>query len=51
MSVFRVCGTDMEIAFPCDRDRARIMEDSEYYNLRNYALDFLFKRYAHDDVG
>jgi hypothetical protein len=24
------------------------MEDPEYYNLRNYALDFLFRRFAHD---
>ncbi|WP_417006618.1 hypothetical protein [Anabaenopsis arnoldii] len=27
------------------------MEDPEYYKLRNYALDFLFNRFAHDDVG
>ncbi|MEB3218119.1 MAG: nitrate ABC transporter ATP-binding protein [Nostocales cyanobacterium 94392] len=44
-------GEVMEIAFPRPRDRTRIMEDPEYYNLRNYALDFLFNRYAHDDVG
>jgi len=25
------------------------MEDPEYYNLRNYALDFLFHRFAHDE--
>ncbi|MGB3758017.1 MAG: nitrate ABC transporter ATP-binding protein [Rivularia sp. (in: cyanobacteria)] len=44
-------GEVMEIAFPRPRDRARIMEDPEYYKLRNYALDFLFNRFAHDDVG
>lgn len=43
-------GEVMEISFPRPRDRARIMEDPEYYNLRNYALDFLYNRYAHDDV-
>ncbi len=44
-------GEVMEIPFPRPRDRVRIMEDPEYYKLRNYALDFLFNRYAHDDVG
>lgn len=42
-------GEVMEIPFPRPRDRARIMEDPEYYNLRNYALDFLYNRFAHDD--
>lgn len=41
-------GEIMEIPFPRPRDRARIMEDPEYYNLRNYALDFLYNRFAHD---
>ncbi|NWF59432.1 MAG: ATP-binding cassette domain-containing protein [Fischerella sp.] len=44
-------GEVMEIPFLRPRDRARIMEDPQYYKLRNYALDFLFNRYAHDDVG
>ncbi len=44
-------GEVMEIPFPRPRERVRIMEDPEYYKLRNYALDFLFNRYAHDDVG
>lgn len=44
-------GEVMEIPFPRPRDRLRIMEDPQYYKLRNYALDFLFNRYAHDDVG
>ncbi|MFM7579916.1 MAG: bacitracin ABC transporter ATP-binding protein, partial [Microcystaceae cyanobacterium] len=26
-----------------------IMEDPEYYKLRNDALDFLYNRFAHDD--
>lgn len=42
-------GEIMEIHFPRPRDRARIMEDPEYYKLRNYALEFLYSRFAHDD--
>jgi bicarbonate transport system ATP-binding protein len=44
-------GEVMEIPFPRPRDRARIMEDPQYYKLRNHALDFLYNRFAHDDVG
>ena len=44
-------GEVMQIPFPRPRDRARIMEDPEYYKLRNQALDFLFHRFAHDDVA
>jgi bicarbonate transport system ATP-binding protein len=44
-------GEVLEIPFPRPRDRARIMEDPEFYNLRNYALDYLYTRFAHDDVG
>ncbi len=44
-------GEVMEIPFPRPRNRARIMEDPKYYELRNYALDFLFRRYAHDDAA
>ena len=43
-------GEVMEIPFPRPRDRTRIMEDPKYYKLRNYALDFLYHRFAHDDV-
>ncbi len=43
-------GEVMEIPFPRPRDRDRIMEDPEYYKLRNRALDFLYHRFAHDDV-
>jgi bicarbonate transport system ATP-binding protein len=42
-------GEIMEIPFPRPRDRDRIMEDPQYYDLRNYALDFLYNRFAHDD--
>ena len=42
-------GEVLEIPFPRPRDRVQMMEDPEYYNLRNYALDFLFHRFAHDD--
>jgi nitrate ABC transporter ATP-binding subunit len=43
-------GEVIEIPFRRPRDRARIMEMPEYYKLRNYALDFLYNRFAHDDV-
>ncbi len=42
-------GEVLEIPFERPRDRTQIMEDPEYYNLRNYALDFLYNRFAHDD--
>jgi len=44
-------GEVLDIPFTRPRDRARIMEDPQYYQLRNYALDFLYNRFAHDDVG
>lgn len=44
-------GEIMTIPFSRPRDRDRIMEDPEYYKLRNYALDFLYNRFAHDDVA
>lgn len=43
-------GEVLPITFPRPRDRARIMEDPEYYNLRNRALDFLYRRFAHGAV-
>lgn len=42
-------GEILEIPFERPRDRTQIMEDPEYYNLRNYALDSLYRRFAHDD--
>jgi len=43
-------GEVMDIPFARPRDRTRIMEDPQYYKLRNYALDFLYHRFAHDDT-
>lgn len=42
-------GEVLNIPFSRPRNRAQILEDPEYYNLRNHALDFLFRRFAHDD--
>jgi nitrate/nitrite transport system ATP-binding protein len=42
-------GEVLEIPFSRPRNRRRIMENPEYYNLRNYALDFLYRRCAHVD--
>jgi nitrate/nitrite transport system ATP-binding protein len=42
-------GEDMRVPFNRPRDRARIMEDPKYYELRNFALEFLFSRYAHTE--
>jgi len=44
-------GEVLRIPFPRPRDRERIMEDPRYYDLRNEALDFLYNRFAHDDVA
>lgn len=44
-------GEVLEIPFSRPRDRAVILEDSQYYDLRNYALDFLYRRFAHDDAA
>jgi nitrate ABC transporter ATP-binding subunit len=44
-------GEILDIPFPRPRDRAQIMEDPLYYDLRNRALDFLYNRFAHDDVA
>ncbi|MFN5514972.1 MAG: ABC transporter ATP-binding protein [Cyanobacteriota bacterium] len=42
-------GEILEIPFARPRNRAQIMDDPKYYEMRNYALDFLFHRYAHDE--
>jgi nitrate/nitrite transport system ATP-binding protein len=31
--------------------RTKLMEDPAYYELRNYALDFLYNKFAHDDAA
>jgi nitrate/nitrite transport system ATP-binding protein len=41
-------GEVLDIPFPRPRNRAQVMEDPLYYELRNHALDFLYHRYAHD---
>jgi nitrate/nitrite transport system ATP-binding protein len=43
-------GEILDIPFSRPRNRARIMEDPKYYELRNYALDFLYNKFAHDDA-
>ena len=42
-------GEVLDIPFTRPRNRSQIMEDPHYYELRNYALDFLYRRFAHDD--
>ncbi len=42
-------GEILEIPFARPRNRSKIMEDPRYYELRNHALDFLFRRFAHDE--
>ncbi len=42
-------GEIMEVHFPHPRNRTQMMEDPDYYTLRNQALDFLFGRYAHPE--
>lgn len=41
-------GEILEIPFSRPRHRTQVMEDPTYYELRNYALDFLYHRYAHE---
>jgi len=43
-------GEVLEIPFERPRNRTKLMENPQYYELRNYALDFLFRRFAHDDA-
>ncbi len=40
-------GEILQVPFSRPRNRAQIMEDPEYYTLRNHALDFLFSRANH----
>jgi nitrate/nitrite transport system ATP-binding protein len=42
-------GEVLNIPFLRPRVRARILEDPAYYELRNYALDFLYHRFAHSE--
>lgn len=42
-------GEILDIPFSRPRNRSQITEDPRYYELRNYALDFLFHRYSHSE--
>jgi nitrate/nitrite transport system ATP-binding protein len=42
-------GEIVDIPFDRPRNRARVMEDPRYYELRNHALDFLYNRFAHSE--
>ena len=42
-------GEVLDIPFERPRNREKIMNSTTYIDLRNYALDFLFNRYAHLD--
>lgn len=42
-------GEVTDIPFERPRDRDQIMEDPQYYQLRNHALDFLYNWFAHDE--
>lgn len=42
-------GEILDIPFSRPRNRDQISEDPRYFELRNYALDFLFHRYAHSE--
>ncbi|VXD18228.1 nitrate ABC transporter ATP-binding protein [Planktothrix paucivesiculata] len=42
-------GEILDIPFSRPRNRAKITEDPRYYELRNQALDFLFRRFAHHE--
>ena len=42
-------GEILDLPFPRPRQRAQLMELPEYYDVRNHALDFLYRRFAHDD--
>jgi nitrate ABC transporter ATP-binding subunit len=42
-------GEILEIPFERPRDRNQLIEDPLYYDLRNQALDFLYRRFSHED--
>lgn len=43
-------GEIIDVPFPRPRARSRVMELPLYYELRNHAMEFLYDRFAHDDV-
>ncbi|PSF38778.1 bacitracin ABC transporter ATP-binding protein [Aphanothece hegewaldii CCALA 016] len=42
-------GEVLKMPFKRPRVRSRLLEDPRYYELRNYALDFLYNRFAHSE--
>lgn len=42
-------GEILDVPFPHPRDRHQLRESSEYYELRNYALDFLERYFSSDE--
>ena len=40
-------GEVLDIPFARPRNRARIMEDPQYYQMRNHVLDYLYRKEAH----
>jgi bicarbonate transport system ATP-binding protein len=42
-------GEILTIPFEHPRDRDHILEDPQYYDLRNYVLDYLFGRMSHEE--
>lgn len=42
-------GEIIDIPFARPRNREKLLENPKYYELRNYALDYLYHRYAHDE--
>jgi bicarbonate transport system ATP-binding protein len=42
-------GEVIRIPFEHPRDRDHILEDPQYYDLRNYILDYLFGRMSHEE--
>ncbi len=41
-------GEVITVPFTRPRDRTRMMDTPEYYKIRNYTLDYLYNRFAHD---
>ncbi|UBF27058.1 nitrate ABC transporter ATP-binding protein [Kovacikia minuta CCNUW1] len=46
---FAKIGEILEVPFPRPRDRQQLRESSEYYDLRNHALNFLDRYFTADD--
>ncbi len=42
-------GEVLDLPFERPRERTRLMEQPEYYDLRNHAMEFLFQLHAHEE--